>query len=83
MKILLTNDDGIRAPGIGALYDALTSSATPFASPLGSVVYPIAPLTVQSATGHGLTVHSRTKAKAEGLLAKGAAWAAGGAGWVL
>lgn len=58
MKILLTNDDGIRAPGIGALYDALTSSAAPFSKPFGSVVYTIAPLTVQSATGHGLTVHT-------------------------
>ncbi len=58
MKILLTNDDGIRAPGIGALYDALASSAAPFSKPLGSVVYTIAPLTVQSATGHGLTVHT-------------------------
>lgn len=58
MKILLTNDDGIRAPGIAALFDALTSSAAPFGKPLGSVVYPIAPLTVQSATGHGLTVHT-------------------------
>lgn len=27
------------------------------------------------AAGHGLTVHTRTKAKAEGLLAKGATWA--------
>ncbi len=58
MKILLTNDDGLRAPGIAALFDALTSSAAPFSKPLGSVVYPIAPLTVQSATGHGLTVHT-------------------------
>jgi len=58
MRILLTNDDGIRAPGIVALYDALTSSVAPFSKPLGSVVYPIAPLTVQSATGHGLTVHT-------------------------
>ena len=58
MKILLTNDDGIRAPGIGALYDALISSAAPFSKPFGSVVYTIAPLTVQSATGHGLTVHT-------------------------
>ncbi len=58
MKILLTNDDGIRAPGIAALFDALTSSTPPFSKPLGTVVYPIAPLTVQSATGHGLTVHT-------------------------
>ena len=46
MKILLTNDDGIRAPGIAALFDALEG--------LGEIV-PIAPLTVQSAAGHGIT----------------------------
>ncbi len=46
MNILLTNDDGIDAPGIVALYDALEG--------LGEVV-PIAPKTVQSATSHGIT----------------------------
>jgi len=48
MRILLTNDDGIRAPGIIALHAALEG--------LGELV-PIAPLTVQSATGHGITYH--------------------------
>ena len=48
MRILLTNDDGIRAPGLGALHAALSG--------LGELV-PIAPLTVQSATGHGITYH--------------------------
>ena len=46
MRILLTNDDGITAPGIVALHDALQG--------LGEIV-PIAPLTVQSATSHGIT----------------------------
>jgi len=46
MRILLTNDDGIEAPGIAALFDALDG--------LGEIV-PIAPLTVQSATSHGIT----------------------------
>ncbi len=46
MRILLTNDDGIHAPGIRALHDALSG--------LGEIV-PIAPLTVQSASGHGIT----------------------------
>lgn len=46
MKILLTNDDGIRAPGIVALFNALEG--------LGEIV-PIAPETVQSATSHGIT----------------------------
>lgn len=48
MRILLTNDDGIDAPGIIALHDALEG--------LGEIV-PIAPLTVQSATSHGITFH--------------------------
>lgn len=47
MLILLTNDDGIRAPGISALYRELTQ--------LGEV-YVVAPETVQSATGHGITI---------------------------
>lgn len=47
MLILLTNDDGIRAPGIAALYRALTQ--------LGEVRV-VAPETVQSATGHGITL---------------------------
>lgn len=46
MRILLTNDDGIRAPGIIAMHEALRG--------LGEV-YTIAPLTVQSATSHGVT----------------------------
>lgn len=57
MRILLANDDGIHAPGITALFDALTAqdfAATAFDRPLGEVVV-VAPLTVQSATGHGIT----------------------------
>ena len=46
MRILLTNDDGIRAPGIVALHKALQG--------LGELVV-IAPETVQSATSHGIT----------------------------
>lgn len=58
MKILLTNDDGIRAPGIQAMFDALVDADGLFGHPLGEVVFPIAPLTVQSATSHGITFHS-------------------------
>ncbi|MDB5326357.1 MAG: surE [Phycisphaerales bacterium] len=47
MLILLTNDDGISAPGILAMYHALTE--------LGEV-HVVAPETVQSATGHGITL---------------------------
>lgn len=47
MFILLTNDDGIHAPGLLAMYRALTR--------LGDVQI-VAPDEVQSATGHGITV---------------------------
>ncbi len=46
MRILLTNDDGIAAPGICALYDALDG--------LGEIM-PVAPRSVQSAASHGIT----------------------------
>jgi 5'-nucleotidase len=49
MRILLTNDDGIQAPGLVALYRELT--------PLGEVEV-IAPESVQSATGHGITLNA-------------------------
>ena len=51
MRILLTNDDGIHAPGIAAMHRALLAD-----EPLGEV-YTVAPLTVQSATSHGVTFH--------------------------
>ena len=47
MKILLTNDDGILAPGIAAMYRALL--------PLGEV-YVVAPESGQSAAAHAITV---------------------------
>lgn len=56
MRILLTNDDGIRAPGIVAMHAALTGREGPEGRPLGEV-FPVAPLTVQSATSHGVTFH--------------------------
>ncbi len=46
MRILLTNDDGIEAPGIRALHTALQG--------LGEVTT-VAPFSVQSATSHGVT----------------------------
>jgi 5'-nucleotidase len=48
MRILLTNDDGIDAPGIIALFEALEG--------LGEI-FVVAPQTVQSATSHGITFH--------------------------
>lgn len=47
MRILLTNDDGILAPGIRALYHAVAD--------LGDVEV-VAPETPQSATGHAISV---------------------------
>jgi 5'-nucleotidase len=47
MLILLTNDDGIHAPGLVAMYRELAR--------LGEV-HVVAPETVQSATGHGITI---------------------------
>lgn len=58
MRILLTNDDGIHAPGIEALYYALTNARGDMGGPLGEVVWPVAPLEVQSATSHGLTIRT-------------------------
>ncbi|HEY8665617.1 MAG TPA: 5'/3'-nucleotidase SurE [Tepidisphaeraceae bacterium] len=49
MLILLTNDDGIMAPGIVALHREMVK--------LGEVEV-VAPETVQSATGHGITLHA-------------------------
>jgi 5'-nucleotidase len=48
MKLLLSNDDGIRAKGLRALASAL--------APLHEV-YIVAPSKEQSATGHALTLH--------------------------
>ncbi|MBN1347512.1 MAG: 5'/3'-nucleotidase SurE [Phycisphaerae bacterium] len=47
MRILLTNDDGIAAPGLAAMWHE--------ASQLGQVTV-VAPAEGQSATGHGITV---------------------------
>ena len=47
MLILLTNDDGIRAPGLLAMWRELVK--------LGEV-HVVAPEVVQSATGHGITL---------------------------
>jgi 5'-nucleotidase len=48
MRILLTNDDGIDAAGLHALYDVIGD--------LGEV-HVVAPLRVQSATSHAITLH--------------------------
>ncbi|MEM1107268.1 MAG: 5'/3'-nucleotidase SurE [Planctomycetota bacterium] len=58
MRILLTNDDGIDAPGIKALHDAIT--------PLGEV-HVVAPALVQSATSHAVTFHRPITVEKRGL----------------
>jgi 5'-nucleotidase len=69
MRILLTNDDGIRAPGIIAMHAALVDAPGRLGGPMTdrspgavtrsprSVVFTVAPLSVQSATSHGVTFH--------------------------
>ncbi len=58
MKILLTNDDGIRAPGIRALYEAIADPDNRFGGPLCDEWMMVAPLTGQSASSHGITYSS-------------------------
>ncbi|MCG8532600.1 MAG: 5'/3'-nucleotidase SurE [Desulfovibrionales bacterium] len=48
MNIALTNDDGIQAPGLRAIYTALKKA--------GHTVYCVAPVTEQSAVGHAVTI---------------------------
>jgi len=76
MRILLTNDDGIRAPGIVAMHDALVDAHGRHGGPLlapranagrapAPLVFTVAPRTVQSATGHGVTFHKPLMAREE------------------
>jgi 5'-nucleotidase len=55
MDILLTNDDGIQAYGLRALYRALRSA--------GHSVTVVAPLTQQSAVGHAVTLSMPLRVK--------------------
>lgn len=50
MKILLTNDDGIKAPGLKALYQAFRRT--------GHEVFAVAPMRQQSGAAHSVTVFS-------------------------
>lgn len=54
MRILVTNDDGIKAPGLKELVDGLKN--------LGEI-FIAAPAGEKSACGHGITVHSPIKVK--------------------
>lgn len=55
MRVLLTNDDGIHAPGIEALYRALVDADRSHGGAFAQEVWPVAPLEVQSASSHGVT----------------------------
>ncbi len=55
MNILLTNDDGIYAVGLRALYTAFVEA--------GHTVYVVAPLTEQSAVSNSLTVFNALRTK--------------------
>jgi len=54
MQILISNDDGIHAPGLWELKKALSS--------IGDVVV-VAPDRERSGTGHGITVHKPLRPK--------------------
>lgn len=69
MQILLTNDDGIHAPGIEAMHAQLTGSPQ-HPEPLGEV-FTVAPQTVQSATSHGITFHTALMTKPTRINADG------------
>lgn len=55
MNILITNDDGIQAIGLRAVYQACREA--------GHTVHVVAPLTEQSAVGHSLTVFQPLRVK--------------------
>lgn len=55
MRILLTNDDGVHACGLRAMFTALTAA--------GHQVRVVAPLTEQSAVGHAVTMSVPLKAR--------------------
>lgn len=69
MHILVTNDDGIMAPGLLELAKTMTK--------LGEVIV-VAPTEEKSATGHGITVHQPLRIKEFHLPGIGQAWAVTG-----
>lgn len=71
MRILLTNDDGLRAPGIAAMHEAITDFHGHFGRSLADELLVVAPLTVQSATSHGVTFHSPLMVTEEYLAGSG------------
>lgn len=70
MHLLLTNDDGVHAPGLLALKQAL--------EPLGKITV-VAPAHNQSATGHRKTLHKPLRLEPVTLADGSPAWACSGA----
>lgn len=70
ITVLLTNDDGIHAEGLWAMYNALTAH--------GYGVEVVAPDGERSAVGHGLTLHQPLKAHRVAVNGGCQAWAVTG-----
>lgn len=64
MRILLSNDDGVEAPGLWALYEAV--------SRIGEVTV-VAPASERSATGHAISVYNELTLRQ--LMREGTPWA--------
>jgi len=69
LLILLTNDDGIYAPGLAALYQELRQ--------LGEVMV-VAPESEQSAVGHAISLNTPLRVKKAPLAGDGWGWAVSG-----
>jgi len=69
MKFLLTNDDGVYAPGLLALAQELRQAGE---------VYPVAPDRPRSATGHSITLHKPLRVSQVALADGSPAWASNG-----
>jgi 5'-nucleotidase len=72
MKLLISNDDGVLAPGIRALANTMATA--------GHQVWVVGPDRERSATGHGLTLHKPIRAEVveEVFHPEIAAWACSG-----
>jgi len=62
MNVLLTNDDGVFAPGIKKLYESLKHECD---------LYVVAPDSEQSATGHGITLTAPLRVVGENIYCDG------------
>lgn len=69
LKVFLTNDDGIYAAGLAALWSALRDFAE---------VVVVAPDRERSATGHGITVDQPLRAKSVAMFDDSRAWVVNG-----